>query len=65
MDLDIKRFLVYDKRKANGWVSTDAGRELTDTELRAFCLWGVANGYDSLKAMPEFEEVEEEVKKYM
>ena len=40
MDLDLAGYLAQ-KRKINGLVTTDAGRDLTDKELRAYCRWGI------------------------
>ena len=40
MDIDLRGFLLYHKKDAGGLVSTDAGRSLTDEELRAYCIWG-------------------------
>ena len=63
MDLDLNGFLKFEKRKVNGLVTTDKGRDLTDKELRAYCKWGVDNGYKLLSELPEFEEIEEELLK--
>ena len=61
MDLDLAGYLAQ-KRKINGLVTTDAGRDLTDKELRAYCRWGLDHGYTRLKQLPEFETVEKELR---
>ena len=53
---------MYHKKDAGGLVSTDAGRSLTDEELRAYCIWGLQNGYKTLYELPEFETIEVELK---
>ena len=58
MDMDLLGFLENHKKDATGLVTTDAGRDLTDKELRAYCRWGVRNGYRTLLQLPEFETVE-------
>ena len=63
MDLDLRGFLMDNKGKADGIVSTDKGRELTGNELRAYCWWGLCNGYRMLSELPEFEELEEELER--
>lgn len=61
MDMDLQGFLAT-RRRADGLVTTDAGRDLTDKELRAYCRWGLAHGYTRLKELPEFETIEKELK---
>ena len=62
MNMDLKGFLTHFKRNATGIVRTNAGRYLTDTELRAYCIWGLQNGYKTLYELPEFETIEVELK---
>ena len=62
MDMDLRGFLMYHKKNAGGLVTTDAGRSLTDEELRAYCIWGLKNGYKTLYELPEFETIEVELK---
>ena len=62
MDMDLKGFLMWHKGNADGYVTTDSGRDLTGRELRAYCRWGVSNGYELLSELPEFEEVEQRMK---
>ena len=52
MDMDLLGFLENRKKDATGLVTTDAGRDLTDKELRAYCRWGVRNGYRTLLQLP-------------
>jgi hypothetical protein len=61
MDMDLAGYLAS-KRRINGLVTTDAGRDLTDRELRAYCRWGLAHGFTRLKQLPEFETIEKELK---
>lgn len=58
--MDLQGFLAT-RRRADGLVTTDAGRDLTDKELRAYCRWGLAHGYTRLKELPEFETIEKEL----
>lgn len=60
MDMDLQGFLAT-RRRADGLVTTDAGHDLTDKELRAYCRWGLAHGYTRLKELPEFETIENEL----
>lgn len=50
------------KEQIDELVTTDAGRDLTDKELRAYCRWGLMSGYTRLKQMPEFETIEKQLK---
>ena len=61
MDMDLAGYLAT-RKKIDGLVTTDAGRDLTDKELRAYCRWGLRNGYTRLKQMPEFETIEKQLK---
>lgn len=61
MDMDLAGYLAT-RKKIDGIVTTDAGRDLTDKELRAYCRWGLMNGYTRLNQMPEFETIEKELK---
>ena len=60
MDMDLHGFLAT-RRRADGLVTTDAGRDLTDKELRAYCRWGLKHGYTRLKQLPEYETIEKEL----
>ena len=53
MDMDLRGFLMYHKKNAGGLVSTDAGRSLTDEELRAYCIWGLQNKFNFHRAVLE------------
>lgn len=57
--MNLEGFLKFHKKNANGLVTTDRGKELSDAELRAYCQWGVKNGYKRLSELPEFEIIEE------
>lgn len=61
MDMDLLGFLEFHREDASGLVSTDAGRSLSDKELRAYCRWGVRHGFRLLSELPEFEDIESEL----
>lgn len=57
--MNLQGFLAYHKRNAHGLVTTDAGKRLTDAELRAYARWGVLHGYTLLSQLPEYETIKE------
>lgn len=59
MDMNLQGFLSYHKRSASGLVTNDAGKRLTDLELRAYARWGVSHGYKLLSELPEYETIKE------
>lgn len=63
MNADLQGFLDYYKRKnASGMLNTDKGYSLSDKEAKAYVKWGIKQGYTTLKEMPEFEEVKDQLK---
>lgn len=58
-DMNLQGFLAYHKGNAYGVVITDAGKVLTDKELRAYARWGLLHGYKLLSGLPEFETIKE------
>lgn len=63
MNADLQGFLdYYKRRKADGIFETDKGYSLSDKEAKAYARWGIRNGYKTLKEMPEFEEVKDQLK---
>lgn len=58
-DMNLQGFLAYHKGNAYGLVITNAGKALTDKELRAYARWGLLHGYKLLSELPEFETIKE------
>ena len=62
MDMFLKGFLLWNERRnANNIIISDKGHHLSDAEAKSYARWGVENGYNTLKEMPEFEEVKEKL----
>ena len=62
-NMNLQGFLAYHKGNAYGLVITDAGKKLTDAELRAYVRWGLLHGYKLLSELPEFETINKNIQK--
>lgn len=63
MNCDLQGFLdFFTHKKSDNIIVTNAGRSLSDKEAKEFVRWGIQNGYTDLTDMPEYEDIENQLK---